>query len=133
VGLRQYLEGTSDVPKLRRSGSSGFWVLSAGSGVMESPEILSSPRMSRLLEAADRVFDLVIVDCPPLLPVADAVIVQDLLDGFVFVVRSRHSPRETIQQAVGLIKPGLIAGLVLNGQRDILPTYRGYAYRRYGS
>ena len=61
------------------------------------------------------------------------MVVQDLLDGFVFVVRSRHSPRETIQQAVGLIKPGLIAGLVLNGQRDILPTYRGYAYRRYGS
>ena len=132
VGLRQYLEGTSDVPKLRRIGSSGFWVLSAGTGVMESSEILSSPRMSRLLEAADRVFDLVIVDCPPLLPVADAVIVQDLLDGFVFVVRSRHSPRETIQQAVGLIKPGLIAGLVLNGQRDIIPSYRGYAYRRYG-
>ena len=58
--------------------------------------------------------------------------IQDLLDGFVFVVRSRHSPRETIQQAVGLIKPGLVAGLVLNGQHDILPSYREYAYRRYG-
>ena len=132
VGLRQYLEGASDVPKLRRHGASGFFVLSAGPGVMESPEILSSPRMTRLFEAADRVFDFVIVDCPPLLPVADAVVIQDLLDGFVFVVRSRHSPRETIQQAVGLIKPGLVAGLVLNGQHDILPSYREYAYRRYG-
>jgi Mrp family chromosome partitioning ATPase len=131
VGLRQYLEGAGEVPVLRRAARGGFWVLSAGPGVLEQPDVLSSPRLANLLRAADRVFDFVIVDCPPLLPVADAVVVQDLLDGFVFVVRSRHSPRETIQRAVSLLKPGVIAGLVLNGQHDILPSYREYAYRRY--
>jgi Mrp family chromosome partitioning ATPase len=131
VGLRQYLEGAGDVPVLRRPVPGNFWVLSAGSGFLDRPDVLSSPRLANLLRAADRVFDYVIVDCPPLLPVADAVVVQDLLDGFVFVVRSRHSPRETIQRAVSLLKPGIIAGLVLNGQHDILPSYREYAYRRY--
>jgi Mrp family chromosome partitioning ATPase len=131
VGLRQYLEGEGDVPSLRRL-PGGFWMLSAGHGILDRPEVLSSPRMARLLDATDRVFDFLVVDCPPLLPVADAVVVQDLLDGFVFVVRSRHSPRETIQRAVSLLKPGAIAGLVLNGQHDILPSYREYAYRRYG-
>ncbi len=99
---------------------------------MEKPEILSSPRLGRLLRAADRVFDYVVLDFPPLLPVADAVVVQDHVDGFVFVVRSRHSPRETIQKAAGLLKPGSIAGVVLNGQHDILPSYGQYAYRHYG-
>jgi Mrp family chromosome partitioning ATPase len=131
VGVREYLEEASDVPLLRRT-SSGFWVLSAGDGVMEKPEILSSPRLPRLLRAADRVFDYVVIDFPPLMPVADAVVVQDHIDGFVFVVRSRHSPRETIQKAANLLKPGSIAGVVLNGQHDILPSYSQYAYRRYG-
>jgi Mrp family chromosome partitioning ATPase len=131
VGLHQYLQGDGDTPVLRRPVAGGFWLLSAGAGVLERPDLLSSPRLASLLKAADRVFDYVIVDCPPLLPVADAVMVQDLLDGFVFVVRSRHSPRETIQRAISLLKPGAIAGLVLNAQRDILPSYREYAYRRY--
>jgi Mrp family chromosome partitioning ATPase len=131
TGLLQYLEGQGDIPLLRRPTPGGFWTLSAGPSVLGSPEVLSSPRLVKLLQAADRVFDFVIVDCPPLLPVADAVVIQDLLDGFVFVVRSRHSPRETIQQAVSLLKPGSIAGLVLNAQHDILPSYREYAYRRY--
>lgn len=131
VGLRQYLEGAGDVPVLRRM-PAGFWVLSAGDGVMDKPEILSSPRLPRLLRAADRVFDYVVLDFPPLLPVADAVVVQDHVDGFVFVVRSRHSPRETIQKAASLLKPGSIAGVVLNGQHDIVPSYDQYAYRHYG-
>jgi Mrp family chromosome partitioning ATPase len=131
VGMRQYLEGSSDTPVLRRA-DTGFWILSAGEGVMEGPEILSTPRLERLLRAADRVFDYVVVDFPPLIPVADAVVVQDLVDGFVFVVRSRHSPRETIQKAASLLKPGSIAGVVLNGQQEILPSYGAYAYRHYG-
>lgn len=131
VGLRQYLESDGEVPVLRRPLAGGFWVLSAGPGTLERPDVLNSPRLANLLQAADRVFDYVVLDCPPLLPVADAVVVQDLVDGFVFVVRSRHSPRETIQRAVSLLKPGIISGLVLNGQRDILPSYREYAYRRY--
>jgi Mrp family chromosome partitioning ATPase len=131
VGLHQYLQGDGITPILRRPLAGGFWVLSAGSGVLQKPDLLSSPRLASLLEAADRVFDYVVVDCPPLQPVADAVVVQDLLDGFLFVVRSRHTPRETIEHAISLLKPGAIVGLVFNAQRNILPSYEGYAYRRY--
>jgi Mrp family chromosome partitioning ATPase len=131
VGLQQYLQKDGSIPVLRRSAAGGFWLLSAGSGVLEKPEILSSPRLASLFTAADRVFDYVVVDCPPLQPVADTVMVQDLLDGFVFVVRSRHSPREAIQHAISLLKPGAIAGLVFNAQRNIIPSYQQYAYRRY--
>jgi Mrp family chromosome partitioning ATPase len=131
VGVRQYLQGEGDTPVLRRPVADAFWLLSAGSGPFEKPDLLSSLRLVKLLEAADHTFDHVVVDCPPLLPVADAVMVQDLLDGFIFVVRARHSPRETIQHAASLLRPGIITGLVLNAQHEILPSYREYAYRRY--
>jgi len=121
VGLRQYLAGKCDVPVLRRSRPAGFWVLSAGGGPASREPVTSSARLAALLRATDRVFDYVVADCPPLLAEAEGVSLQDHLDGFVFVVRSRRAPRETIQRAAALLKPGLIVGLVLNAQRDILP------------
>jgi hypothetical protein len=45
-------------------------------------------------------------------------VLQDHLDGFVLVVRSRRLRRETIQRAATLIPPDRVVGLVLNAQRD---------------
>ena len=67
VGLRQYLDGESEVPVLRRSGPAGFWVLSAGREGAPKGTSLVSPRLATLLRATDRVFDYVVADCPPLL------------------------------------------------------------------
>jgi Mrp family chromosome partitioning ATPase len=119
VGLRRYLDGRSEIPVLRRSRPAGFWVLSAGAGATEAS--LASPRLASLLRATDRVFDYVVADCPPLLEGGDATALHGHLDGLVFVVRSRRSPRETIRRAAALLKPGLIVGVVLNAQRDLLP------------
>jgi succinoglycan biosynthesis transport protein ExoP len=133
VGLRQYLEGEGGATvTVRRPEAGGFWVLSAGEGTLSRPEVLTSPRMVGLLKAAERVFDYTVIDCPPLMPVADAVVFQDHIDGFVFVVRARHSPREAVQRAADLLKPDRICGVVMNDHRDILPSYREYAGRRYG-
>jgi Mrp family chromosome partitioning ATPase len=132
VGLRQYLEKEAGTTlTVRRPEAGGFWILSAGDGLLSQPEVLTSARMLALLKAADRVFDYTVVDCPPLMPVADAVVFQDHLDGFVFVVRARHSPREAVQRAADLLKPDRICGVVMNDHRDILPSYREYAGRRY--
>ena len=101
VGLRQHLEaGKSPMIIRRLGGSEGSWVLSAGEGTLKRPDVLASPRMVALFEAAKASFRYVVVDCPPIAPVADAVLLQDHLDGFVFVVRSRHAPREAVQRAV---------------------------------
>jgi Mrp family chromosome partitioning ATPase len=101
----------------------GCWVLSAGAGTFREPEILASPRVALLVEAASRSFDYVVVDCPPLVTVADAVLLQDHLDGFVFVVRERHAPREAVQRAASLLKDGSVLGTVLNAHREIIRSY----------
>jgi Mrp family chromosome partitioning ATPase len=116
--LRQYLAGRCDVPVLRRFRPAGFWVLSAGGGAAPGGSPLA--RLSTLLQATDRVFDYVVADCPPLLEGDEDLALQDLLDGFVLVVRSRRSPRETIQRAAARLRPDLVVGLVLNAQHDIL-------------
>jgi len=130
-GLGEWLlAGSARVP-VRRLSPLGFSLLSAGLTHLKEPELVGSKQMARLLESARRVFEFVVVDCPPLLPVADAVMMQDFLDGFLLVIRARKSPLEAIQRAVATLKPGRIQGAVLNDQRDLIPSYYRYAYPHY--
>lgn len=119
VGVTQFLEGRSEVPVLRHP-TGGFWVLSGGRPRPRPLEPAASERLPRLLNAAERVFDFVIGDCPPLLPDAESLLLQDLFDGFVFVVRSRYAPLETVRRATRMLRPGLVVGFVLNAQRDLI-------------
>jgi capsular exopolysaccharide synthesis family protein len=131
-GLGEWLIAKDNEVPLRRLTPMGVSLLPAGLGPAERPEMLGSERMARLIEAARGAFDFVIVDCPPLMPVADAAILQDLLDGYLLVVRARRSPREAIQRAVSGLKPGRIQGVILNDCSEILPSYYRYAYSQFG-
>jgi len=115
VGLGEYLDGKGENPVLRRP-SGSFWLLSAGA---PAGSRASSPgRLASLFRATDRVFDTVIADFAPLLAGELTAALQDLVDGFVLVVRSRHAPRHEILRAASLLRPGGVVGLVLNAQRD---------------
>ena len=131
-GVLRHLEGARGPLVIRRvAGADGCWVLSAGEGTFRRPDLLSSPRMTALLDAARGAFSYVVVDCPPLVPVSDAVLLQDRLDGFVFVVRSRHAPREAVLRATSQLKPGAILGIVFNGHEEIIRSYYNYGYDHY--
>jgi Mrp family chromosome partitioning ATPase len=104
----------------------GFNVLGAGRERLARPELLASDRMASLIGACQLSHGYVVVDCPPLDPVADAVALQDMLDGFLFVIRARRSPRAAIDRAMSRLKAHRVRGIVFNDQPEILPL--GYAY-----
>ncbi len=125
-GVLQHLNGGTGAAVIRRLADDGeCWMLSAGAGTLRQPEVLASPRMAALLETAGRSFAYVVLDCPPLITVADAVLLQDHVDGFVLVVRSRHAPRDTVLRAASMLKPEAILGTVFNDQREIIKSYYG--------
>jgi Mrp family chromosome partitioning ATPase len=64
--------------------------------------------------------------------VADVVLIQDLVDGLLFVVRSRRTPREAISEALGRIRSDKVIGIVLNDHREYRDSYMAYAYQAYG-
>lgn len=113
TGVVRFLEGRSEVPVLRHP-APGFWVLSAGP--MKSPPLHFSEvgRLPRLLSAADRVFDFVVGDLPPLLPDRDGLHLQEHFDGFLFVVRARHAPIDTVARAAHMLRQEQVLGFVLN-------------------
>jgi protein-tyrosine kinase len=130
-GLGEWLEGARGPCFLRRL-PTGLWLLTSGALKARRHELLGSERMASLLAAVRRHFDYAIVDCPPLIPVADSVILQDLLDGFLMVVRARLSPRETILRALSQLKSDRVQGVVFNDEREILSRYHSYGSRQYG-
>lgn len=131
-GLGEYLNGGADEVAVRRIEAGGFFVLVAGEVELEHPESLGSPRMKALLATARAGFDCVLLDIAPLLPVVDGVLLQELVDGFLLVVRSRQTRRAAIDEALAKLRPDKIVGVVLNDHTEYRASYRAYAYKAYG-
>ncbi len=131
-GLGEWLNGGLDQVPIRRVEPGGFSLLVAGQTPVERPESLGSAQMARLLRAARNSFDDVLLDVPPLVPVADTTLMQDLLDGILLVVRSRLTPREAIVNALGRLHPEKVIGVILNDHQEYRHSYSAYSYKRYG-
>jgi protein-tyrosine kinase len=131
-GLGEWLNGSIEHVPLRRVEPGGFFLLGPGEAPLERPEDLGSPRMEALLRAAREMFDLVVLDATPILPVADVTLMQDLVDGFLLVVRSRKTPRDAIRDAMGRIRSDKVIGVVLNDHQEYKGSYLSKAYRGYG-
>ena len=131
-GLSEWLNGTLDYVPVRDVEGAGFYLVSAGQTSLERPELLGSPRMDAVLQAGRRHFDLVLLDAVPVLPVADTVLMQDLVDGFQLVVRSRLTPRDAIRDSMAKLRPDRILSVVFNGHREYKSSYKSYGYHRYG-
>lgn len=131
VGLGDWLRGDGERLRIRRLDPPGLHLLTAGSPGGQPAELLRSARMAQLIDVVRQSFDTVIVDCPPPVPLADSVILGDLIDGFIFVVRGRHTPREEIRGALGNLRPESIRGVIFNDYSQILPRYYSRGRSRY--
>jgi len=78
-------------------------------------EVLKSPRAGELLAEARRKYDYVIVDTPPLVSVPDSRVIEKYVDGFLIVVAAHRTPRRLLEEALSLVEPAKIVGMVFNG------------------
>jgi capsular exopolysaccharide synthesis family protein len=127
AGLAEWLESGLETLPVRWLAEAGFHVLAAGR-VGCRPELLGSARLATLLSATERCFDSVIVDCAPLLTVADSLAFRGLVGGFVMVVRARQTPRDAVVRAASFLQRDKLVGVVLNGESTRLSKRRGYRY-----
>jgi non-specific protein-tyrosine kinase len=130
-GLAEWLESGPNMLPVRRVSKVGFHVLLAGIAPCR-PELLGARRLTELLISAQRQYDFVLLDCAPLLPVSDSLGLKDQVDGFLLVVRARHSPREAVARATALLGRRRIVGIVLNAYRSRMPMGSAYGYGSYG-
>lgn len=131
-GLGEWLHGNLDEVPIRRVEPGNFFLLVAGRIGLERPEVLSAHLMQALVRAAREAFDLALIDAPPILPVADTILMQELVDGFLMVARSRSTPREAILESLARLQSDKVVGMVLNDHREYRHHYTARAYERYG-
>jgi non-specific protein-tyrosine kinase len=107
-------------------------VISAGSFSPEPAELLASRRFKEFIDQVREVYDLVVLDCAPLLPVGDSLEVIPHADGVLLCVRLDQTTREQARAAKAAIEhlPERPVGLVLTGLR---PGREGYYYGYYSS
>ena len=105
-------------------------VISGGVAEANPVAALSSPKARALFEQLRQQFAYIIVDAPPVLPIADSQILAGLADRVLFVVRARQTPRELFQHAVESFEAGSLLGAVLNDV-DYQRSRYAYAYEYY--
>lgn len=99
---------------LWRFGDDELYVLPAGSVPDDLGDTLYDPRLGQLLAELRERFDFVIVDAPPVLPLADVPTLCLHTDGAVMVVRANATARELVAAAIDGLYGVTVHGIVLN-------------------
>lgn len=104
-------------------------VLTAGQPSDEPFELLRAPRAGELFREARRSYDAVVLDTSPLLIVPDSRILENWVDGFVLVVAAHRTPCRLVGEALSLLDPAKVIGVVLNRDDRSSARYGTYGYR----
>jgi len=115
-GLAEYLRDEASEAEIIQHGQEGNLCFIAGGegGGSNASELLSNGRLQKLLDRVAPLFDWVIIDSPPCLPVADASVLGGSVDGVLLVVRSKVTPSAMAQKARQELKKCNVIGVVLN-------------------
>jgi protein-tyrosine kinase len=129
AGLTEWLrDAARPVGNIYFLEGAGFWFLPAGSTPENPLELMQSGRLPGLLEQLGAWFDWIVIDSPPLLPLADTSVWSRLSDGIVLVTREGHTERQQLQRGLGVLERSRLLGVVVNSCSD---THHQDYYSQY--
>ena len=132
-GLTEYLRGEVDEIGAIQAGPEGdICMIPGGRQVTNPSELLSNGRLKKLLDRLSPVFDWIIFDSPPCLPVADASILAEICDGVLLVVKAGSTPAAVAQRARQELQTRNVVGVVLNAVGEA-HMYNSVYYQAYRS
>jgi len=135
-GVAQVLRaGLDPATAVRDTSFPGLSFLPAGRHTDETTDLIGSERMRALLAMLSENFDVIIIDSPPVLGVADAVALGPLVDGVLMVVGAGTTDRHAVEQALGQLAGAgaRVVGAVLNDSRGEVERYGNNDYYGYPS
>ena len=132
VGLLTVLLGKATVQESVQHHESGIHFLATGPIPPNPAEVLSTQAMRELLTTLRGMYDVVIIDAPPLVPVADPSIIAGMADGVLFVSRHGGVPANIVKQAVDRVESagGRIVGVVLNMSPRRMADTHNFGYEQ---
>lgn len=133
-GLFEYLRSEADEFSIMQRGSmENLFFIPAGTASSNPAELLANGRLRTLLNRVEGMFDWIIIDSAPAVPVSDAALLANDCDGVLLVVRSNSTPMDAARRAAKEFANRNVVGVVLNGIMPELSPYTQYYYAAYGS
>jgi capsular exopolysaccharide synthesis family protein len=129
-GLSEWLHGEPrPIKHIYRLEGPNLWFLPAGQPPENPLELMQAGRLSRLMEQLAGWFDWIIVDSPPVLPLADTSVWARFVDGILLVTREGTTKRRQLQSGLQALEQSKLLGAVVN---SCASTDHTNYYYRYG-
>jgi capsular exopolysaccharide synthesis family protein len=129
-GLSEWMKGArGPITNIYHLEEAGFWFLPAGRPPEDPLELMQSERLAELMDQLADWFDWVLIDSPPLVPLADTSVWIRSADGILMVVREGTTRRRQLQRGLQEMDQSKLLGVVLNSSTNT--DHENY-YQRYG-
>lgn len=132
AGLSEWLQtgnGAHPTPNIYRLDAADLWFVPAG-GTPEHPlELLQGGKLSELLTRLSDQFDLIIIDSPPILPLADTSVLARMSDGILLVTREGITEKRQLEKGLQALDQAKLLGVVINSSEG---GAEEQYYRHYG-
>jgi capsular exopolysaccharide synthesis family protein len=131
LGMSTYLSGNSELPaQVLPASFENLYLLAAGPVAPNPAELAGSTRMAAAVQLLAEYFNHVVIDSPPALELADALVLSPMVDGVILVSRAGRTPRKALAAVAGRIANvgGTLLGVVVN---DVDLSAGGYGYYGY--
>jgi protein-tyrosine kinase len=126
-GLSEYLLGEADeFGIMQRGAMENLFFIPAGRSTSNPAELVANGRLKVLLSRVELLFDWIVIDSPPAVPVSDAGLMANHCDGVLMVVRSNATPSDMARKARAEFDDKLLLGVVLNGIKGSSSAYSQY-------
>jgi capsular exopolysaccharide synthesis family protein len=129
-GLCEWLSGEAPTINIYRLQNLGVWLLPAGSAPQNPLELMQSGRLSPLMEQLEAWFDWIVIDSPPVLPLADTSLWSRLADGVLLVTRRGITEKQQLQRGLDAIEKSKLLGALMNSSSNASHSdyYQRYSY-----
>ena len=99
-----------------------IWILPAGSAPSNALELLQSARLSTLMDQLTALFDWIIIDSPPVLPLADTSVWMRLVDGILLTTRQGTTEKQQLQRGLEAVESKKLIGALVNSSKHAAPA-----------
>lgn len=131
LGLSEWLQGSQDaIGSIYHLEEAGIWLLPAGSPPANPLELMQSERLTDLMDQLTGWFDWILIDSPPIIPLADTSVWMRLADGVLMVAREGTTQKRQLQRGLQELDRSKLLGVVLNSSTS---TDHNNYYQRYGA
>jgi capsular exopolysaccharide synthesis family protein len=131
-GLSEWLQHEpGPIKSIYRLESAGLWILPAGTTPHNPLELMQAGALPSLMEQLAARFDWIIIDSPPVLPLADTSVWARVADGILLVARRCASEKKQLKKGLEALDHSKLLGTVINSSADVARSSNYYYH--YGT